>query len=476
MNLNKLVHETRGKCWHEWLRHHSFYCSTRSSLRRASKYQRETNMKIKATFVEGDKKFHIRTGNGTACGVFLSINIASDKTELPEKSVCKSCLRAGKGAYEEVEEPEHIAAMPEGYRIMEVGETITAGCMYWYDDRWSEASSTIDCEVAGGAYCCCPVVSQKQPETSDNSDRGEQVNTCTTCGKETEHTMLADKDSKWHCAGCYSEQVSDKPVQDPVKMKLHEYECRAKNAEDEEVELRAANDELNEDDANQVALISRIEKERDDYRSQIVEIENKRQRLVFELDVAKSVEAGEQTKRDNYHQAWKKSRESVLSLRGKVAELEALNAAPDPLVNELQVKVVELEESVTRTNAYAELYEEATKGHTLDNIRTIMEAMPPTEELEGKTASIQVDWKDDKCLCCQITFEPEHRAPELVYCLQTTAFDGDNWNGPCGDGHSAARLINGKAQYLGPDEKTYDLIECVRKMVWLGHWNDGLQA
>jgi len=269
------------------------------------------DMKIKATFVEGDKKFHIRTGNGTACGVFLSINIASDKTELPRKSVCKNCLRAGKGAYEEVEEPEHLTAMPEGHRIMEVGETITAKCMYWYDDRWTEASSTVDYKVAGGVYCC-PVVSQKQPETSDNSDRGEQV--------------------------------SEKPVQDQIKKKMHEYECRAKNAEDEVVELK------------------RYKKAAEHHGLSVM------------------VESNGVHSFHDMTPLYQGLQKDIYRSIGEAVDMESER-------DKLQAKVTELQEKLKLLDALEDLFGE----YSIDNIRTIMEAMPSPEEMEGYEVRVSTE-------------------------------------------------------------------------------------
>jgi hypothetical protein len=87
--------------------------------------------------------------------------------------------------YEEI--PQHIAEMPEGYRIMKVGETITEDTQFWFHNKgpWTQYSDKSQGFCVGDVLIenedchpfphCCPVDVQKQPEINDTSDSGEPV-------------------------------------------------------------------------------------------------------------------------------------------------------------------------------------------------------------------------------------------------------------------------------------------------------------
>jgi hypothetical protein len=149
-------------------------------------------------------KMHITTKAHSLCGTRLTFGKSSSVKTADESEICYNCWRIARkrGLIEEV--PEHIAAMPKGYRIMEVGETITSECKFWRNNKgpWqpflgANEAYAIDGLVSSTHHpICCPVGDQKPAE------------------------------------------VRDKPVQDPIKKQLHEYECRAKAAEDEVAELK----------------------------------------------------------------------------------------------------------------------------------------------------------------------------------------------------------------------------------------------
>jgi cell division protein FtsB len=209
--------------------------------------------KIKAAFLEGDTKYHIsRPGGGPACNADAYFPY-SNKTELPRKSVCKNCLRSSMAEYEEI--PKHIAEIPDGYRIMKVGEVITHETMYWAWDAgpWTpygdnkepgfQVGDVLRCDEDHQPFPhCCPVDLQETQETSDNADSGEPVS-----------------DKEYH--GGFATPEERYRLQD-----------RIADLEKQVAELNAANDELNEDDAKQVQLIGKLEKERDKLERKVAQL------------------------------------------------------------------------------------------------------------------------------------------------------------------------------------------------------------
>ena len=165
-------------------------------------------------------------------------------------------------------DPEHITAMSKGYRILKVGETITGECLAWLEKYKEWHNTRLEGKkVKYGTYCC-PVDVQK---TSDNADRGETVS-----------------DKEYHGGFATPEE------RDRLLSRIAELERK------NELLIHAI-------EANpSKAKVAELERERDDYRSQIIEIEK----------------------------------------------------AHDALCD-------------------------ATKGYTLENITTFIEAMPPAEDLEG---------------------------------------------------------------------------------------------
>jgi hypothetical protein len=129
------------------------------------------------------------------------------------------------------------------------------------------------------------------------------------------------------------EEVIDKPVQDPIKAQLHEYECRAKNAEDEVAELRAANDELNEDDAKQVELVCKLGRE-------------------------------------------------VTELKETVKRLERANHCQQDNLDKVEKELAHERECHNVTINTWQAFESATNGHALENVKRIMGAFKP-RDFEG---------------------------------------------------------------------------------------------
>jgi hypothetical protein len=125
-------------------------------------------------------KTHLSKRAKPICGASVGYRLSSGVDTAEESEICKTCLKIARklGLIEEV--PEHIAAMPKGYRIMEVGEVITESTLVWSHDLgpWSELSvdSAVGTDVTKACYLlCCPIESQKPAEVSDNEACAEQV-------------------------------------------------------------------------------------------------------------------------------------------------------------------------------------------------------------------------------------------------------------------------------------------------------------
>jgi hypothetical protein len=111
------------------------------------------------------KKWHLtvdrsKTNTTSTCphwsyaNTILPWEETADTIELSD--LCGHCAKL-KSAYTVVEEiPKHIAAMPEGYRLMEEGETITEECLTrWGRGGWQE--TTIAGFTVGEGVYCCPI-------------------------------------------------------------------------------------------------------------------------------------------------------------------------------------------------------------------------------------------------------------------------------------------------------------------------------
>jgi hypothetical protein len=274
---------------------------------------------------KSQKKWHlVDTRNACLeCAAYRIVATASitPTTKVNEPEICKHCLKIARkrGLIEEV--PEHIAAMPKGYRIMEVGEVITDECKFWRNNEgpWqpflgADEAYAIDGLVSSTHHpICCPVESQKPAE------------------------------------------VIDKPVQDPIKVKLHEYECRAKAAEDEVAELKAKIDALEELENNAYTMFK---------------VENKaRVEAVKEVAELKSTLASERG-------CMSVQNITIDVLRGKIKKIEVDR-------DDLAASNDELNEDDAKQTKLLCDYGRATNGHAMEDIKTIIEAGPSPEDLEG---------------------------------------------------------------------------------------------
>ncbi len=65
--------------------------------------------------------------------------------------------------------------------------------------------------------------------------------------------------------------------------------------------------------------------------------------------------------------------------------------------------------------------------------------------------------------------KPKHKAPELIFCLQTDS----QWHMYCRPAEEPATLLPHKQKHQGIE---YDRILDKSGQVWIGHWNDGLES
>jgi len=358
--------------------------------------------KIKATFLEGDTKYHIsRPGGVPACNADAYFPY-SNKTELPRQSVCKNCLRSSRAEYEEI--PQHIAAMPEGYRIMKVGETITEECMFWSMTvgPWKSAYSH-ECGgklLFGRVAFCCPVDVQK---TSDNADRGEPVSDkCEYCkgtgyygdngpgieGNEEYHECEQCKVDPENC-DCRFWARTDLTLDEYSGPLRHHPRCEhrveyhggfATPDERDRLQHRIAELERKNEllihaiEANpSKAKVAELERERDELKrkvDQLIAIDKRVTDYIDDLHREHEAEVNELKRRlDASAEASVHERTTVAMLTEKLEKAEAER-------DDYRSQIIEIEK------AHDALCD-ATKGYTLENITTFIEAMPPAEDLEG---------------------------------------------------------------------------------------------
>jgi len=285
-------------------------------------------------------RVHIYTNDSVVCGCLSYANECDPPIDSCDfDDLCGNC-RNHEDAYEEI--PQHIAEMPEGYRIMEVGETITEDSMIWWDNSEEWRTSTIAGARVRLGTLCCPV----------DADRGEPV---------TDNSMT-------------------------LKNALE----RIADLEKQVAELNAANDELNEDGAKQVQLIAELEKERDELRR---DYETAQEDAHLYLD-----QRGEaRQERDELRIKAKEFGKKYLSCKRERDELKRkLDASAEASTHE-RTTINLLTEKLEKAEAERDDYRsqivqiekahdalcDATKGYTLENITTFMEAMPKPEELDG---------------------------------------------------------------------------------------------
>jgi hypothetical protein len=135
-----------------------------------------------------------------------------------------------------------------------------------------------------------------------------------------------------------------KPAQDPIKKQMHEYECRAKNAEDEVAEMRAKVERSKKREADTYAMFERENKKRVEAVRKVDDVEKENRRL-------------------------KNSDRAVLDTIAKIDE-------------EHEEQVAGLREQIMMIEKAHDAMCEATNGHNLKNIKTIMGSFKP-RDLEG---------------------------------------------------------------------------------------------
>jgi len=148
-------------------------------------------------------KVHIFSGDRRLCQLAFKNSssvyiIPVDTCNLSE--LCGNCAKK-KDAYTVI--AAHIAAMPEGHRIMEEGEEITKECICWaygvgpYEGV-KPCSYGTEVSVMS-AYHCCPVDSQNTDEISDKEPRG--IDSCHLC-----NGYSGAQDLSYVCQTCREEE------------------------------------------------------------------------------------------------------------------------------------------------------------------------------------------------------------------------------------------------------------------------------